>query len=190
MAGVPENVTNTVSNEPTEVRISCGQCPSKFRRPSDLHVHIRDVHLGIRKFPCGICGKHFARSFVRTRHIYSVCDPTLTKEKKKQMQKQNSTPRVQVKQKCKICDKVLSSNSSLLRHMRTVHGAKNPRARADKVTMHPVSSPSLRVILSPVDKPVPIAGNGGEDLKSGALHAVNAILVMRDSKESLAGPSD
>ncbi|KAI9005199.1 hypothetical protein BC832DRAFT_524781, partial [Gaertneriomyces semiglobifer] len=46
----------------------CELCPASFSRKHDLKRHTR-IHLGIRPFKCGACGKVFSRHDALNRHV-------------------------------------------------------------------------------------------------------------------------
>ncbi|KAI8995836.1 hypothetical protein BC832DRAFT_525891, partial [Gaertneriomyces semiglobifer] len=45
----------------------CELCPSAFGRRHDLKRHVR-IHLGIRPYECGTCGRSFTRVDALNRH--------------------------------------------------------------------------------------------------------------------------
>ena len=50
----------------------CPYCPKVLSKNSGYHRHIRDVHLKLKPFRCGICGMHFARTRNRDSHMRTI----------------------------------------------------------------------------------------------------------------------
>ncbi|XP_052860414.1 zinc finger protein 883-like isoform X1 [Anopheles cruzii] len=79
----------------------CSYCPARFAQPGSLTIHIRK-HTGERPFMCEICAAKFKHSTTLKTHIRRAHE---------------SIPSKPVE--CNICNKVLSSPSSLYSHKKT-----------------------------------------------------------------------
>lgn len=68
----------------------CGQC---FTSVSNLRVHLRVVHQGLRPFGCFYCGQTFGYKHVLRRHIEAAhLDEVLAKEETKEEEEESSAP--------------------------------------------------------------------------------------------------
>ena len=50
----------------------CNRCHSVFTATSNLKVHIKVVHEGVRKQKCGTCGKPFSHASNLSKHLKTV----------------------------------------------------------------------------------------------------------------------
>ncbi|RKP01206.1 hypothetical protein CXG81DRAFT_12292 [Caulochytrium protostelioides] len=65
-AAAPVTTVTTASGAKKHA-FHCERCPATFGRRHDLMRHTR-IHLGIRPYVCGKCGKHFSRQDALRRH--------------------------------------------------------------------------------------------------------------------------
>ena len=81
---------------------SCGNCGKKFSSRGNLDKHDRAVHLKIKAFSCGICGKEFIRNAHLNEH--------------------NRNIHLKIKSfSCGECGKKFSKRGNLDKHHRAVH---------------------------------------------------------------------
>ncbi|XP_034667951.1 zinc finger protein 273-like [Drosophila subobscura] len=99
-------VQEHIRTQPAEPRFKCPQCSSSFRRNSDLNVHTRRIHMGIKPFKCTHCTKAFDRPGVLQEHI------------------RNHTG--ERPYKCSSCPKAFSHRGTFRRHNRR-HPAEKPQ---------------------------------------------------------------
>ena len=81
---------------------TCDACGKVFAEKGYLSMHIKCVHMKIKKFCCAVCGKKFGQKHSLNTHIKGVHE------------KIKDHP-------CKICQKRLSSNQMLRSHIDVIH---------------------------------------------------------------------
>ncbi|XP_046399212.1 zinc finger protein 59-like isoform X3 [Ischnura elegans] len=84
-----------------EKKFACPMCPKHFWMSSDRNIHIRSVHLNIRPYECGICGKRFVVKATLQKHYTTHSDEKPFK--------------------CTKCSKYFKVKSTLNRHMKCIH---------------------------------------------------------------------
>lgn len=116
----------------SENRFPCENCDKVFTDPSNLQRHIRSQHVGARSHACPECGKTFATSsgLKQHQHIHSsvkpfqceVCLKAYTQFSNLCRHKRmHADCRQQIK--CKDCNQVFSTVTSLGKHKRFCDGA-------------------------------------------------------------------
>ncbi|XP_028858825.1 GDNF-inducible zinc finger protein 1 [Denticeps clupeoides] len=87
-----------------EVTYRCDTCQQTFANRCNLKIHQRHVHSEERLFPCDVCGKAFKRKKDTRRHMRHVHEGGGERHH------------------CPVCNKTLSSKTSLTLHERTHTG--------------------------------------------------------------------
>ena len=113
----------------------CEYCVKQFNNLSTMNVHINNVHLKIKKFPCTHCDKAFQannrlREHLKMEHSDGIkkfqCDDCgkcyLTSEKLKFHKKHMHGPK---NFKCDNCSKYYVSQGDLNAHMKLSHGQQD-----------------------------------------------------------------
>ena len=65
---LPKEDGDVATKAPSRERVTCGVCSRRFRRLSDLHVHL-ECHTGEMRFKCHVCGRPFRKSGTLARHL-------------------------------------------------------------------------------------------------------------------------
>ena len=127
------HVKTHISNEKT---FECETCERKFDEKSSLKRHISIVHLNVKPYSCEICQKSYTLKHALKVHkelhegqVYPCkqCS-TICKTKtylRMHVQKAHNSKVEKGRLTCKICQKLLSSDS-LRRHNLLVHSKNRP----------------------------------------------------------------
>ena len=102
---------------------SCPLCGKKYLRRSDMLVHVRVAHEGLRKY-CDLCefsagyrsevNRHRRTQHLGERFPCSLCGKEFVSAQNLAQHRDNT--HIQIKHDCAICAKKLSSKISLYRH--------------------------------------------------------------------------
>jgi len=104
----------------------CSECGDSFNQKQSLDGHIRSRHTREKPFVCSVCGKSFA-DVSNFRHHKETHNPRkykcshvhcLRKFKTIKTMKVHLETHKQNRYQCDICNKIMSSKHSLVRHMR------------------------------------------------------------------------
>ena len=96
--------------------IICTVCDQLFKTKQTLNKHTMAIHTGERPFKCEECDKGFLTTYLRKQHKRVFHESKTSVYQEKELKKCGKY--------CTVCEKMLSTNQELKRHMMTHTGEK------------------------------------------------------------------
>ncbi|XP_044729642.1 zinc finger protein 883-like [Chrysoperla carnea] len=108
---------------------TCETCGKQFYDPTNYKGHC-DMHLGIKRFECEICGRNFAKKQHKEIHKLTVCSKLSKVKDESNNEDENSDNEEKSKWKfhdinhefiCSVCDELFENNEKYDEHLKRVH---------------------------------------------------------------------
>ncbi|XP_033218319.1 zinc finger protein 2-like [Belonocnema kinseyi] len=111
---------------------TCHECGKSFPSLSGLNRHVRDVHVGLKKHKCDICGRPFASKVAKDEHrlthtgerpyVCEICGKAFTQKASLHVHKQFHSE--DLSHWCTMCDRGFKRKQELKKHILTHTGQK------------------------------------------------------------------
>lgn len=115
-----------------KLEYACSYCQQRYNTNTDLRLHVRVVHLAVKKYACETCGMTFRKKATRDEHaamhsdVYAFECSQCDKKFKRKLLLSNHVNYVheRIRSACPHCDKDFRTSYILNNHIETVHGIK------------------------------------------------------------------